>query len=107
MGYRFRIHVKELPGKPDIVLPKYKTIIFVNGCFWHRHENCKYASIPSTNVVYWTNKFKKNIERDKNNYDLLMSQGWKVIILWECELKRKESFETTIQEKVIKHLLKV
>ena len=88
MGYRFRLHRKDLPGSPDIVLPKYKTVIFVHGCFWHRHENCKYASIPKTRTEFWENKFKENIKRDQVNQKNLYKLGWNIVIVWECELKR-------------------
>jgi len=87
LGYRFRLHRKDLPGSPDIVLPKYKTVIFVHGCFWHRHENCKYASTPKTRKEFWENKFKENIERDLKTQNNLKSLGWKSEIIWECELK--------------------
>ena len=87
MGYRFRLHRKDLPGSPDIVLPKYKTVIFVHGCFWHRHENCKYASIPKTRKEFWESKFKANINRDNLNQANLLLRGWKIIIIWECQLK--------------------
>ncbi len=86
-GYRFRIHRKDLPGKPDIVLPKYKTVIFVHGCFWHRHENCKYSSFPKTHTEFWEEKFRRNIERDKQNIADLESLDWKVLVVWECEVK--------------------
>ena len=90
MGYRFRLHSKDLPGSPDIVLPKYKTVIFVHGCFWHRHENCKYASTPKTRKEFWESKFRENINRDKLNQENLSSKGWKIIIVWECEIKDKD-----------------
>ena len=90
MGYRFRLHRKDLPGSPDIVLPKYKTVIFVHGCFWHRHENCKYASTPKTRQEFWEAKFRENIKRDKLNQENLSSKGWKIIIVWECEIKDKD-----------------
>ena len=86
-GYRFRLHVNKLPGKPDIVLKKYKTVIFVHGCFWHRHLGCKYAYAPKSNQQKWMKKFKKNVERDKRNIGKLKELGWKVIILWECEIE--------------------
>ena len=89
MGYRFRLHMKDLPGNPDIVLKKYKTVIFVNGCFWHRHPNCKYASIPKTRPEFWSQKFKSNVERDNNNYIKIKNLGWKYIVVWECELKNR------------------
>ncbi len=81
MGYRFRLHRKDLPGSPDIILPKYKTVIFVHGCFWHRHENCKYASTPKTRQEFWEAKFQENINRDKLNQENLSSNGWKNILL--------------------------
>ena len=87
MGYRFRLHRKDLPGSPDIILPKYKTVIFVHGCFWHRHENCKYATTPKTRKEFWENKFKANINRDNLNQANLLLRGWKIIIIWECQLK--------------------
>ena len=90
MGYRFRLHRKDLPGSPDIVLPKYKTVIFVHGCFWHRHENCKYASTPKTRQEFWEAKFRENINRDKKHQENLSSMGWKIIIVWECEIKDKD-----------------
>ena len=90
MGYRFRLHGKDLPGSPDIILPKYKTVIFVHGCFWHRHENCKYASTPKTRQEFWEAKFRENINRDKLNQENLSSKGWKIIIVWECEIKDKD-----------------
>ena len=90
MGYRFRLHSKDLPGSPDIVLPKYKTVIFVHGCFWHRHKNCKYASTPKTRQEFWEAKFRENINRDKLNQEKLSSKGWKIIIVWECEIKDKD-----------------
>lgn len=86
-GYRYRIHKKDLPGKPDIVLKKYNTVIFINGCFWHQHEHCKRSNIPKSNTTYWTEKLNRNIERDKKNYAALEKLGWKILIIWECELK--------------------
>ena len=96
MGYRFRLHRKDLPGSPDIVLPKYKTVIFVHGCFWHRHENCKYASTPKTRKEFWNKKFNDNILRDKKNLEILSSLGWKIIIIWECETKNIENLRDKI-----------
>lgn len=88
-GFRFRIHVKNLPGTPDIVLPKYKTIIFVHGCFWHRHAGCKFAYHPKSNQDFWENKFKATIARDQKKTDKLLSAGWQVLVIWECELAKK------------------
>lgn len=88
-GFRFRLHRKDLPGKPDIVLPKYKTAIFINGCFWHGHNGCKYATIPETNREFWLTKISGNVERDKITYQRLTESGWKVIEIWQCQLKPK------------------
>ena len=87
LGYRFRLQRKDLPGRPDIVLPKYKIAIFVNGCFWHRHEGCKRATMPTSHLEYWEAKFARNIIRDKENYRKLEELGWHALIIWECELK--------------------
>lgn len=86
-GFRYRKNDKKLPGKPDIVLPKYRTVIFVNGCFWHKHD-CPRFVWPSSNQDYWRPKILGNVERDKKNADQLRSQGWNVIVVWECELKK-------------------
>jgi DNA mismatch endonuclease (patch repair protein) len=88
-GFRYKKNVKELPGKPDIVLPKYKTIIFVHGCFWHGHENCEAAELPVSNVEYWTKKISSNMNRDMHHKEKLKMSGWNVITIWECELKVK------------------
>lgn len=86
-GFRYRKNVSRLPGKPDIVLPKYKTAIFVNGCFFHHHKNCRLATMPKSNVDYWTSKFDRNIENDIKNKELLEKMGYKVITVWECEIR--------------------
>lgn len=86
-GFRYRKNVKELPGKPDIVLPKYKTVIFVNGCFWHGHNKCKDSHIPKTNSAWWEQKIDRTKKRDRLHYESLMNSGWNVIVLWDCELK--------------------
>lgn len=90
-GYRFRKNDKRYPGKPDIVLPKYKTVIFVHGCFWHRHPGCKNAIIPKTRTEFWNDKFEKNIRNDKIKQEQLEQMGWKVIVIWECELEKNFS----------------
>lgn len=87
-GFRYRLHVKKLPGKPDIVLPKYKTLIFVQGCFWHGHEECKYYVVPKTRTEWWLDKINGNKVKDMNSKQALVSAGWKVIEVWECELKK-------------------
>lgn len=93
-GFRYRLHVKDLPGKPDIVLPKYKTVIFVNGCFWHGHKGCKDFVIPKSNTAFWLEKIGKNKERDAKDETALKYAGWKVITIWECELKKNVIEET-------------
>jgi len=96
-GFRYRLHEKKLPGKPDIVLPKYKTAIFVNGCFWHGHEGCKYFVIPKTRTYWWVNKIVQNKHLDSDNYVKLTDLGWKVITIFECRLK-KDFREGTLNE---------
>ncbi|WP_102981512.1 very short patch repair endonuclease [Chryseobacterium scophthalmum] len=99
-GYRYRINSKDLSGKPDIVLKKYNTVIFVNGCFWHGHKNCKYFVIPKTRTAFWTEKINTNIKRDQNNVESLLNLGWNVITVWECELK-KDKIEETIDKLIM------
>lgn len=89
-GFRYRLHVKDLPGKPDLVLPKYKTVIFVHGCFWHAHDGCKYFKIPKTRTEWWKGKLYGNKERDVKHIEELKGIGWKVIVVWGCELKPKK-----------------
>lgn len=86
-GYRFRKNDKRLPGVPDVVLPRYKSVIFVNGCFWHRHRGCKYAYMPKSRIDFWRRKFAQNVVNDKIHRDELDKMGWKIITIWECELK--------------------
>ena len=88
-GYRFRVNVRRLPGTPDIVMRKYKTVIFINGCFWHAHEGCRYFVVPKTNVEFWEAKFARNRARDEEDYRALHALGWNVIVIWECQLKPK------------------
>lgn len=85
MGYRFRLHRQDLPGCPDIVLPKYGTVIFVHGCYWHRHKGCRLTYIPKSRVEFWTEKFEGNVERDRKHRDELKKLGWNVGVIWECE----------------------
>jgi DNA mismatch endonuclease (patch repair protein) len=85
-GFRYRLHDKRLPGKPDLVLPKYKTVIFINGCFWHGHDGCKHFSVPKTNTEWWLNKIIGNISKDIQNIESLTREGWSVLVIWECEL---------------------
>ncbi len=95
LGFRYRVNEKKLPGKPDIVLPKYRTVIFVHGCFWHGHKGCKFYIVPKTNTEFWTAKVSRNQDRDQEVWRQLEAKGWSVIIVWECELK-KPSFDETV-----------
>jgi len=96
LGYRFRLHRKDLPGKPDIILPKHKKAIFVHGCFWHGHTGCSRSKRPSTNKEFWCEKLDKNIERDKETVDALRTLGWDVLIVWTCEVKDKDKLKTKL-----------
>lgn len=99
-GFRYRKNDKRLPGTPDVVLPKYKTVIFVNGCFWHGHEGCKYFVWPKNNAEFWKAKILQNIERDKRDFERLENLGWKVVVVWECSLKknsRQQSLEDLLE----------
>ncbi|KXS54184.1 MAG: DNA mismatch endonuclease, patch repair protein [Marinobacter sp. T13-3] len=98
MGYRFRIHVKDLSGKPDIVLPKHKLVIFVHGCFWHQHPNCKLASRPSSNTDYWCTKFERTRLRDKEHQLALEMAGWSVATIWECETREPPVLDKRLRE---------
>ena len=100
-GFRYRLHVNDLPGKPDLVLPKYKTVIFVQGCFWHVHEGCKYFKLPETRTKWWKEKLFGNKERDEKHRRHLSEQGWNVITVWECELK-PNNLQNTLTELVLK-----
>jgi DNA mismatch endonuclease (patch repair protein) len=96
-GFRFRLHRKDLAGNPDIVLRKHRTVIFVHGCFWHGHPKCKAADLPASNREYWVRKIGRNVERDRRNQALLRVQGWRVIVLWECELGDLEAALTELR----------
>lgn len=104
-GFRYRINYKQLPGSPDIFIPKYNTAIFVNGCFWHMHENCKYSSIPKTNRDFWEKKLKSNVKRDAENYDELNKLGINVIVVWQCDIKKMKNDES-ILENIIDEITK-
>lgn len=91
MGYRFRLYRKDLPGTPDLVLPKYKTAVFVHGCFWHQHDGCRRAKLPTTNTDFWQKKLTANKKRDARITEELKKHGWKVLIIWECELKNRDA----------------
>jgi DNA mismatch endonuclease (patch repair protein) len=92
-GLRFRLHRKDLPGCPDVVLPKYRVGVFVHGCFWHRHLGCKYTKSPSTREEFWRKKFTGNIDRDRRNQETLLHSGWRVLIIWDCGLRGKSDLE--------------
>lgn len=104
-GFRYRKNDARLPGKPDIVLPKYNTVIFVNGCFWHKHEGCKYFVWPKNNAVFWKEKITGNVVRDQENYEKLRNLGWRIITIWECELKphNRESTLNRVQSELRKN----
>ena len=101
MGYRFRLHVQDLPGKPDIVLPRHKTVIFVHGCFWHRHPKCKYAYTPKSRIEFWSKKFEDNIARFRVVKKELVHIKWKVVVIWECEIEKNPDW---IKDKLYKFL---
>lgn len=103
-GFRYRIHQKNLAGKPDIVLKKYNTIIFVHGCFWHYHKDCQAGKIPSSNTKFWKDKLERNVEKDQQNVELLQKDGWKVLEIWECEIENTP--EETLN-KIIDNLKKL
>lgn len=90
LGYRFRLHRKDLPGKPDIVLPKYDGVIFVHGCFWHHHKGCKKSKLPESNAGFWREKIMANVARDKRSLGALNELGWRTMVIWECEVKSSE-----------------
>jgi len=106
LGYRFRLHSQSLPGKPDIVLPKYRTVILVNGCFWHRHNGCRYAYIPKTRKEFWSRKFSENIERDQRVSFALRMLGWQVLVIWECELLDIEQLRARLDRALVHGIVK-
>lgn len=105
LGYRFRIHRKDLPGKPDIVLPCFHTVIFVHGCFWHRHPGCKYAYTPKSRVEFWTNKFEQNARVHQRAANELQEIGWRVMVIWECELSDLDNLKQRILALLPKRIL--
>lgn len=98
-GLRFRLHARDLPGSPDIVLPKYRSVVFVHGCFWHRHAGCRYCTTPKSNAEFWSRKFAANVERDRRQRRLLQERGWKVFTVWECQLG-KPSFLVRLASRI-------
>ncbi|WP_279237616.1 very short patch repair endonuclease [Dyella sedimenti] len=99
LGLRFRLHAKQLPGTPDLVLPRWKTVVFVNGCYWHQHRNCPKAQPPKSNKEFWSNKFKTNVARDLRNYAQLEAMGWKVVIIWQCQITTLEQTMKLLRRK--------
>ena len=97
MGYRFRLHGKALPGKPDIVLPRHRKAVFVHGCFWHRHGACRPLSLPTTNTAFWAEKFAANVRRDRRKLRALRNAGWGVLVVWECQLKDRDRLERRLR----------
>ncbi len=96
MGCRFRLHVTKLPGRPDVVLPRHRTVVVVHGCFWHRHAQCKFAYTPKSNLEFWTTKFSDNVARDRRTTAALKGLGWRVITVWECELARPDKLRSRL-----------
>jgi DNA mismatch endonuclease (patch repair protein) len=97
LGFRFRLHGRDLPGRPDLVLPRLRTVIFVHGCFWHRHARCRYATTPATRRAFWLEKFERNVERDRRTAKALRRLGWSVITVWECQLRRPEKVRARLE----------
>jgi len=97
LGYRFRLHGRDLPGRPDLVLPRLRTVIFVHGCFWHRHARCRYATTPATRRAFWLEKFERNVERDRRTAAALRRLGWSVITVWEGQLRRPEKVRVRLE----------
>lgn len=96
LGFRFRVHRRDLPGTPDIVFPKYRLVIFVHGCFWHRHEGCRRCTTPKTRIEFWNEKFRKNIERDRRAAEALLIRGWNVLTIWECQTKNPAALDALL-----------
>lgn len=92
-GLRYRLHDKKLPGSPDLVFPRFRAVVFINGCFWHAHKGCKFATMPSTKKKFWKDKFEANTNRDRRNYEALMKLDWRVLVVWECAIKGKNEIE--------------
>lgn len=100
MGYRFRLHRKDLPGRPDIVLPGRRAVVLVHGCYWHRHPGCRFAYTPKSNLDFWKAKFAENVKRDQRQYDALCNLGWRVITVWECEAKKPEDIVVRLRNEI-------
>lgn len=111
LGLRFRLHDRSLPGSPDLVFKSKRTVLFVNGCYWHRHQNCPKATVPKSNRRFWTNKFAHNVERDERNYSKLRRAGWRTVLIWQCEVKnirnalRVVAREMGVSQKILRNAL--
>lgn len=101
LGFRFRLHRKDIPGCPDLVFPKYRLAVFVHGCFWHRHDGCQYTYMPKSRTAFWTKKFGQNVARDYRNGKALQELGWQVLVIWECETWNKEKVKQRLMENVV------
>ena len=99
-GFRFRLHRKDLPGRPDLVFPRFRAVVFVHGCFWHRHDGCRFAYTPKTRVGFWAGKFSQNVARDRHDEEALRSIGWRILVIWECETRN----EATVEELLLDFL---
>lgn len=99
LGLRFRLHVKQLPGTPDIVFPRWRTVVFVNGCYWHQHSGCSKAKLPKSNENFWSAKFEKNVARDLKNYDELRALGWRVVVIWQCQITTLDHATRLLRQK--------
>ncbi len=95
-GFRYRLHPSDVPGRPDLVFPRYRAVVFVHGCFWHRHHGCRFATIPSTRPAFWAKKFEDNVARDKRNVDVLLENGWRVAVAWECAIRKGGEYEVAL-----------
>ena len=100
LGFRFRLHRRDLPGRPDLVLPRHRAVVFVHGCFWHRHKGCRYAYEPKSRVRFWTAKFRENVARDGRNEAALRALGWRVLVIWECETRRRDVVERRLLDEL-------
>lgn len=100
IGYRFRLHRRNLPGRPDIVLPRHRTVVFVHGCFWHRHPRCRFAYMPKTRVPFWSAKFDENVHRDRRVRRRLRKLGWRVIVIWECQMTDREALANRLAKAI-------
>lgn len=100
LGYRFRLHRRDLPGTPDLVFPRLRVAILVHGCFWHRHEGCRWSTMPSSNIAFWEAKFRRTVERDRTNEAALLAAGWEAIVIWECETRDPDALRNFLGQRL-------